>query len=78
GSRMKATAFLSNGSRFVYNDGFCLNGFGKPDVAIVGDFNGDGLDDLLWYEKARAKATAFLSNGKRFVYNGGFCLNGFG
>jgi hypothetical protein len=35
---------------FSYNDSLTLKGFGLPDLALTGDFNGDGKDDLLWYE----------------------------
>lgn len=78
-SLSKATAFLSTGAHLNnYSESFCLNGFNKPNHALVGDFNGDGFDDILWYEESTFQARVFLSNGIKFVQDYAFSLNGFG
>lgn len=52
-----------SGSRFVW-DGQWLTGFGAPDWAASGDFNGDGKADLAWYEAWNDHSiTVALSDG---------------
>jgi hypothetical protein len=58
--------------------GHWLTGFGAPDWAGVGDFNGDGKSDVAWYEAWNNHSiTVALSDGHAFTY-GGKWLSGFG
>jgi len=66
------------GPYFSYNDSLTLKGFGIPDVALTGDFDGDGKDDLMWYESWGGKANVFLSDGNYFYYSDSLTLKGFG
>lgn len=43
-----------------------VKGLAKPDWAAVGDFNGDGKDDLAWYTTASGAITIELSTGSGF------------
>jgi len=64
-------------THFAY-DGQWLQGFGAPDWAGVGDFNGDGKADVAWYEAWNGGSiTVALSNGHGFDF-GGKWLTGFG
>ena len=73
-----AKVFLSDGTCFSYSDSLTLKGFGKPDLALIGDFDGNGKDDLLWYESWSGKANVFLSDGTCFSYSDTLTLKGFG
>ncbi|MEV8376504.1 DUF2961 domain-containing protein [Kribbella sp. NPDC056861] len=72
---------LSNGSRFV-EDGWLWHGsFGLgTEVQSVGDFNGDGMDDIATFTRgSTAKVYVALSNSRSFVgsavvWNGFFAL----
>lgn len=64
-------------TRFEH-DGQWIKGFGAPDWAATGDFNGDGKDDVIWYEGWNAGgATVALSNGNGFDVAGQW-IKGFG
>ncbi|MES2631139.1 MAG: peptidoglycan DD-metalloendopeptidase family protein [Patescibacteria group bacterium] len=43
-----------------------FTGFAAPTWSSPGDFNGDGLTDLAWYESWNTKLTIFFSNGSSF------------
>jgi len=73
-----AKVFLSDGTCFSYSDSLTLKGFGKPDLALIGDFDGNGKGDLLWYESWSGKANVFLSDGTCFSYSDTLTLKGFG
>jgi subtilisin family serine protease len=77
-SSSDAKVFLSNGNYLSYNDSLTLKGFGQPDLALSGDFNGDGKDDLLWYETWTGLAKVFLSDGNYLSYSDSLTLKGFG
>src|SRR5262245_23661570 len=71
---------LSNGSRFLgptkWQGSLCLNGW----VPAVGDFNGDGLDDISLFTKgASGVVYVALSDGTKFLapvmWLSGFALN---
>jgi GH25 family lysozyme M1 (1,4-beta-N-acetylmuramidase) len=66
------------GATHFENAGKWLTGFGGPDWAGVGDFDGDGRSDIAWYESWNdGSITVALSNGGSFVYAGKW-LSGFG
>ena len=44
----------------------------------VGDFNGDGNDDIFRYVAGTSGADVFLSNGTKFVYSGSWTGSGHG
>jgi len=58
--------------------GHWITGFGAPDWAGVGDFNGDGKADVAWYEAWNNHSiTVATSNGHSFDYDNKW-LSGFG
>ena len=59
-----AEIFLSTGTDFR-RDGSWLADLGGPQDWSVGDFNGDGNDDLL--RRSNGELEIFLSDGDRFV-----------
>lgn len=68
----------ATGATHFASQGHWLTGFGGPDWAGVGDFNGDGKLDIAWYEAWNDHGiTVALSNGHGFDY-GGKWLTGFG
>ncbi|OLB77097.1 MAG: hypothetical protein AUI14_17290 [Actinobacteria bacterium 13_2_20CM_2_71_6] len=72
GSSPKVYVALSNGSSFVstgapWNDFFAANN----EVPAVGDFNGDGKDDIVTFLRGSSpKVYVALSNGSSFVGTG--------
>jgi hypothetical protein len=73
-----AKVFLSDGNYLSYSDSLTLKGFGQPDLALAGDFNGDGKYDFLWYETWTGVAKVFLSDGNYLSYSDSLTLKGFG
>ncbi len=73
-----AKVFLSDGTYLSYSDSLTLKGFGRPDVSLVGDFDGNGKDDVMWYESWSGNANVFLSDGTCFSYSDSLTLKGFG
>src|SRR5262245_12306289 len=72
-----ASVQLSTGSSFGIQ-GNWLTGWGVPDWFGVGDFNGDGKDDLIWYEVwNNAGASVAFSTGSGFISQGQW-FTGFG
>ncbi|MCP4130310.1 MAG: VCBS repeat-containing protein, partial [bacterium] len=66
-----ADVFLSNGSSFVRSGNWTGAGYGSaPKGWYVGDFNGDGRDDIFRYLPGTSGADVFLSNGSSFVHSG--------
>jgi hypothetical protein len=61
--------FLSDGTRFVGAGSWTGEGRGV-DPWYIGDFNGDGMDDIFRYWPGVSGADLFLSDGMRFVYSG--------
>jgi lysozyme len=81
GTRAELLAFARGGAigatHFEFG-GSWLSGFGAPDVALVGDFDGDRRDDLAWYEHWNAGTiTVARSDGHAFQPAGSW-LTGFG
>ena len=65
-------------ARFLEVAGIWLSGFSPPEWAAVADVNGDGKDDIVWYEAKKGGAvTVALSNGQGFD-NAGQWLHGWG
>jgi hypothetical protein len=65
-----ASVQLSTGSGFGIQ-GNWITGWGAPDWLGVGDFNGDGKDDFIWYEGwHNAGASVVFSTGSGFVSQG--------
>ena len=68
----------AHGATHFAPDGQWLTGFGAPDWAATGDFNGDGKADVAWYEAWNGGSiTVALSNGHGFDF-GGKWLSGWG
>jgi len=69
-SKLGADMFISNGKSFVYDKSWLKAYYGSaPNGWYVGDFNGDGKDDIFRYIKGKSGADMFISNGKSFVYD---------
>ncbi len=68
------SVLLSNGVTGFTYVGRWATGLGSPDWAGVGDYNGDGKDDLAWYHASGSAAqtvSVLLSNGTSgFAYSG--------
>ncbi|MCP4134100.1 MAG: trypsin-like serine protease, partial [bacterium] len=74
-----ADVFLSNGSSFVHSGSWTGAGNGSaPNGWYVGDFNGDGRDDIFRYLPGTSGADVFLSNGSSFVHSGNWTGAGYG
>jgi hypothetical protein len=74
---------LSNGSRFVEDGAMWHDNFGYgSEVQDVGDFDGDGRDDIVTFTRgATASVYVALSNGRSFIgsswkWHGHFAING--
>ena len=63
-----ADVFLSNGSSFVSAGSW--TGAGNDAHWYVGDFNGDGKDDIFRHNAGVSGAEVFLSNGSSFISAG--------
>jgi len=61
--------FLSTGSSFVH-DGSWTGGSRGDYGWHIGDFNGDGKDDIFRYLSSTSGADMFLSTGSSFVHDG--------
>ncbi len=55
-----------------------ITGFGKPDWAAVGDFNGDGKDDIAWYENWNNGSVTVLTSTGSGMAPAGRWITGFG
>jgi len=81
------TVFLSTGTSFTYTPPVPLNNcchwlypamkdtFSGQHEMHIGDFNGDGKDDVLAYERHVGATTVFLSTGTSFTYTPPVPLN---
>jgi len=58
--------FASTG--FCWHTHFCY----RDDLPAIGDFNGDGKDDILTYNRRTGKVAIALSNGSTFQGTGGW------
>ena len=66
-----------NTSIFLHSGSWTGAGHGT-DGWYVGDFNGDGQDDIFRYVPGVSGAQVFLSNGTKFVYSGSWTGAGHG
>ena len=64
--------FLSNGSSFVSAGSW--TGAGNEGQWYVGDFNGDGRDDIARTVTGTSGFDVFLSNGGAFVHSGSWTV----
>ena len=55
---------------YFIKDGSWTSSYHGTDVWYVGDFNGDGRDDIFRYMPGTSGADVFLSDGTKFVHNG--------
>ena len=74
----KSEVFLSNGSNAFVFAGNWTNLDDGTDAWYVGDFNGDGKDDIYRYEDGLYGANMFLSSGVSFVIDGTWTMAGNG
>lgn len=67
-----------NGSDFVAEDIGLPGNIDNDDVIDAGDFNGDGLVDIVWAEEQSTSVdlTIYLSTGEAFTNNNAFSQNG--
>lgn len=76
-----AVVALSNGSNGFTNTRAWHNDFLRPgDMVVVGDFNGDGKDDIVRFPRLSANSPVYVafsngsSFGSSFLWHGNFCL----
>lgn len=67
--------FLSTGDSFARAGSWTGAGHGGAGW-VVGDFNGDGRDDIFRYVSGKSSADMFLSDGTKFVYDGSWLPDG--
>ncbi|MCE9572386.1 MAG: FG-GAP-like repeat-containing protein [Deltaproteobacteria bacterium] len=76
--QLLALAHGASGATRFEGSGAWLSGFGRPDLALVGDFDGDHRDDIAWYEHWNGGAvTVARSTGAALVASGTW-LTGYG
>jgi hypothetical protein len=74
-----AEVFTSTGAGFQSQGSWTDAGAGAaPNGWYVGDFNGDGKDDIFRALVGISGADVFLSNGSSFVYSGSWTAAGYG
>ena len=74
-----ADMFLSTGTRFVHAGSWTGAGYGSaPEGWYVGDFNGDGMDDIFRYLPGTSGADMLLSTGAGFTRVGSWTGAGYG